>query len=305
MKKAFVFILILLLIVLGLLFYVRENNNQVKESKKLNVTSDTSSNDLKITFLDVGQGDASLINFPDEEQMLVDCSEDARILEALSRVMDFYDNEIDYLLITHPDSDHYGGCEEVLNRFKVKNVIYTGYQKSGDSAWNNLMTKFSYNPDIKYLKIEGEQTWDIASTSLHFLYPDHSLEYNKQIPGSDKKIINNNTSVIFELGYKNNEILFMGDAESELEDYLLGKYDKILDVDVLKVGHHGSNSGSQQSFLDIVTANYAIISVGKNNKFGHPSARTIKKIERTNSNILRTDLNGDITCLVNESIVCK
>lgn len=302
MKKAFIFILILLTIVLGLLFYIKKNNSLVVyEDKAVGELTDS----VVIDFLDIGQGDASLINFPNGEQMLVDCSEDARILEALGRVMDFYDNEIDYLLITHPDSDHYGGCEEVLNRFQVKNIIYTGFQKSGDSAWNSFISKVKYNPDINYLKIEGEQTWDIASTSLHFLYPDHSLEYESKIPGLDKEVNNNNTSIVFELNYQNHEVLFTGDAESELEDYLISKYGEILNTDILKVDHHGSNSGSGQEFLDIVTPIYAIISVGENNKFGHPSARTLKKIERTESQILRTDLDGDIVCYLNDGVVCN
>ncbi len=302
MKKVFIFILILLLIVLGLLFYIKNKNQVIPEN---NLNNQTVEDGVVINFLDVGQGDASLIIFPDNEQMLVDCSEDARVLEALSRVMDFYDNEIDYLLITHPDSDHYGGCEEVLNRFKIKNIIYTGYKKSGDSAWDALFAKINHDPNINYFKIEGEQTLDIASTSLHFLYPDHSLEYDPKISNLDKEVNANNTSIVFELRYKNNEVLFTGDAESELEDYLVDKYGEILDSDILKVGHHGSNSSSQQKFLDIITPIYSIISAGENNKFGHPSVRTLKKIERTSSQILRTDLNKDIVCQLTDEVVCN
>lgn len=303
MKKIFIFILILLLAVLGLLFCVKNKHQVASEN---NVNNQMAGDSVVINFLDVGQGDASLINFPDGEQMLVDCSEDARILEALGRVMDFYDNEINYLLITHPDSDHYGGCEEVLNRFKVRNVIYTGFQKNGDSAWDALLARISHDPNINYLKIEGEQTLNIASTSLHFLYPDHSLEYDPKIPNlnSDNNAVNN-SSIVFELNYLGKEALFMGDASSELEEYLLKKYDQILNSDILKVGHHGSSYSSEQEFLDIVMPAYAIISVGENNKFGHPSARILKKIERTNSQILRTDFQGDLKCFLSNGVVCN
>ena len=303
MKKIFIFILILLVATLGLLFYIKNKNQATFEN---NLNNQTVDDGVVINFLDIGQGDASLINFPDGEQMLVDCSEDARILEGLSRVMDFYDNEIDYLLITHPDSDHYGGCEEVLNRFKIKNVIYTGYKKSGDSAWGTLFAQITHDPNINYLKIEGEQTLEVASTSWHFLYPDHSLEYDPKIPNSnsDANAINN-SSIVFELSYKGKEVLFMGDAGSELEDYLLNKYGSILNSDILKVGHHGSSYSSEQEFLNMVTPIYSIISVGKNNKFGHPSARILKKIERTDSQILRTDLQGDLKCSLSNSVVCK
>ena len=302
MKKTFIFILILLIVVLCLLFYVKQNNINNKESS---VLTNNNSVNLKITFLDIGQGDASLIDFPNGEQMLVDCSEDARILEALGRVMNFYDNEIDYLLITHPDSDHYGGCEEVLNRFKVKNIIYSGYQKTGDEAWNSFFEKFTKNSDLNYIKIDHEQTMMISSTSLHFLYPNHSLELDSKIPNLNKKSNVNNTSIVFELTYKDKEILFTGDMESDLENYLISNYGDILDTDILKVGHHGSSSGSGQNFLDIVTPEYSIISVGKNNKFGHPSLRVLKRLERVGTKILRTDLIKDITCFIGESLICS
>lgn len=304
MRRFVLFVLILLIAVLGLLFYVRQNNNIVN-SEELSVLSGNNSVNLKITFLDIGQGDASLIDFPNGEQMLVDCSEDARILEALGRVMNFYDNEIDYLLITHPDSDHYGGCEEVLNRFKVKNIIYTDYRKTGDNAWNSFFEKFSSNSDLNYIKIDHEQTMMIASSSLHFLYPNHSLELDSKIPNLNKESNINNTSIVFELTYKNKEVLFTGDMESDLENYLISNYGNILDTDILKVGHHGSSSGSGQDFLNMLTPEYSIISAGKNNKFGHPSLRVLKRLERVGTQILRTDLTKDITCFIGESLVCN
>lgn len=305
MKKTFIFIFILLLIVLGLLFCVKKTNNFVKENRQSNMISDVSGNGLRINFLDVGQGDASLINFPDNEQMLVDCSEDARILEALGRSMNFYDNEIDYLVVTHPDYDHYGGCEDVLNKFKVKNIVYTGYKKTGDSAWDSFFEKFTHNPDLNYIKIDHEQTLSIASTSLHFLYPNHSLEVDDKIPNSKEEANTNDTSIVFELNYKDKEVLFTGDMGSDLESYLLSNYNDVLNTDILKVGHHGSSYSSGQEFLNMVTPEHSIISVGENNKFGHPSSRILKKLERTGTQIMRTDLNGDVECSLGTSVVCK
>ena len=105
---------------------------------------------LRITFLDIGQGDATFIEFPNGEQMLVDCAEDGKILEALGRVMPYYDRDIDYLMITHPDFDHYGGCTDVLNRFEVKNIVYNGFKKEYDDlGFEFILIKKSL---IRYLQ---------------------------------------------------------------------------------------------------------------------------------------------------------
>ena len=93
---------------------------------------------LKAVFLDIGQGDATLLEFPDKRQMLIDCSKDRKILNALGRNMRFWDKTIDYLVITHPDRDHYGGCLDVIKRFDVKNIMYTGFQKKGDQFWEEF-----------------------------------------------------------------------------------------------------------------------------------------------------------------------
>jgi len=306
MKKIFIIISVLLVIVLVMLYSVRKDNLARREvaGEKIQNQQQVNSGNLKVTFLDVGQGDAEFIEFPDSEQMLVDCSQDGRILEALGRVMPYYDKEIDYLLITHPDLDHYGGCEDVLNKFTVKNIAYSGLKKENDKMWLSFWQAVK-DENANDIEIKKEDLWTVASTTLHFLYPDHQLGENKNLPGSKKAANDNNTSIVFRISYNNKSILMVGDAEIEEEKYLLDTYGSQLDSDVLKVAHHGSESSSGVPFLDSVTPQYSIISCGLNNKFSHPSLRTLKKLERVHSQIFRTDLQRDICLTIGDDLVVE
>jgi len=135
MKKVFIILVIILVIVLTGLFVFKIKNNfseeakakETKEEVKIAIMTAT-----ELNFLDIGQGDSTFIEFKNGEQILVDCGKDAKVLEELGRVMDFRDKSIDYLIVTHPDSDHYGGCIDVLERFEIANVIYNGQQKNED-----------------------------------------------------------------------------------------------------------------------------------------------------------------------------
>lgn len=282
---------------LAMLFYIKINKptsvktevNQTIAPKEQN--EEAEDNYFLVSFLDVGQGDASLIEWPDGRQMLVDCGADDRVLEALGRTMDFYDKQIDYLLVTHPDLDHYGGCIDVLKRFKVNKVIYSGLQKQ-DGAWQ-VFWQAVQDEGAEYKQIKEQEEWEIGGAVIKFLYPDHDLNKNNLVPGA-QKANDNDSSIVFKLSYGESDILFTGDAEIGLEDYLSAKYGDELDVEVLKVGHHGSGSSSGQSFLDLITPEISTISVGAENKYGHPSLRVIRRLEREESKILRTDLDGDI-----------
>lgn len=291
MKKLQLSILIILLLVLGLRFFVQKDTVIQEEQIAGEKLADTGK--VKIIFLDIGQGDATFIEFPDGQQMLVDCAIDGRILEALGRVMPYYDRDIDYLLITHQDLDHFGGCEEVLNRFEVKHIVYSGSQDKTNEMWQSFW-EAKNNEGAVYEEIQAEDVWTIASTSVHFLYPDHAIAQSDKIPGFDGEINANNTSLVFRLDYGLSSLLMMADAEKELETYLLETYSDQLDVDILKIGHHGSDTSSIQEFIDVVTPKDAIASCGLDNKFGHPSRRVMKRVERASSTMWRTDLQGDI-----------
>lgn len=253
-----------------------------------------------INFLDIGQGDATYLQFADGEDMLVDCAIDGRILEALGRVMAWNDTTIDYLVVTHPDLDHYGGCEEVLKRFEVKHVLYNGLRKENSKMWQSFSTA-AHEEGGAYHEVSGSENLYIASTTIEFLYPDHSIALDSKVPGLTKDTGANDTSIVTKVTHGKTSILLMGDAEVPLEKYLIGKYGDNLDVDILKLGHHGSDSSSSEEFLKATTPDDAIVSAGVHNKYGHPSLRVLKRLERVSSNIWRTDKQGDIRLAISTS----
>lgn len=258
----------------------------------------TEGKELKITFLDIGQGDATYLQFGDGEDMLIDCAIDGRILEALGRVMPWNDSVIDYLVVTHPDLDHYGGCEEVLKRFEVKHVVYNGLKKADSKVWQSFWGAVQEEHG-EYTEVSNPHELTIASTTLEFLYPDHSIPVDSKIPGLNKDTGSNDTSIVVKVSYGNTSVLLMGDTEEPLEKYLIGQYSSELDVDVLKLGHHGSDSSSSQEFLETVSPEDAVVSCGKNNKYGHPSRRVMKRLERTSTTVWRTDTQGDVELVIN------
>jgi len=246
---------------------------------------------FSVDFFDVGQGDATLIQFENGEKMLVDCSINEQILSKLGEALPFFDRTIDYLLITHPDNDHYGGCPAVLKRYNVKHIITNGVQKIGDPLWD-AFEKYYQSENADYKIINGQDQLKVGDNHFIFLSPDDDLQMDKN------KMDGNNSSIVFLLENNIGRFLFTGDMEIPLEAALLKKYCDVgscsfLRADYLKVGHHGSDSSSSDAFLSAVMPKYAVISVGPN-KFGHPSLRILRKLDRIGAKIWRTDLKDDI-----------
>ncbi len=248
---------------------------------------------FRVVFFNIGQGDATLIQFGNNKKMLVDCGADKKILAKLGRALPFYDRTIDYVLATHPDLDHYGGCIDVLKNYKVKEIIINGRKKEYDPYWRAWDQMIKDEGAIIKI-VDSPQEWIIASSTLEFLSPDKSLALDV---GADD---NNNYSIVFKLKNDRTSFLFAGDMEEPLEKALVQKYCSptstscpALQSDVFKVGHHGSDTSSGEDFLNFVNPQKAIISVGKN-KYGHPSLRVLKKLERAGAEILITDEKGDI-----------
>ncbi len=242
--------------------------------------------ELKIDILDVGQGDAILIRTPYEQNILIDGGPDNSVLEGLGESLPFYDKEIDLMILTHPHSDHVVGLVEVLKRYDVDKVIYTGVTHTTDDYLAFLKAVKEEGSEIKI--IEGPQEITLGNgLELEILYPLRSFK--------DKKVPNlNNTSIVARLVYKDRSFLFTGDAEEELEKELI-ESGQDLKADVLKAGHHGSKTSSSEAFLKVVDPELAVVSVGEDNSFGHPSELTLRRMERLGINILRTDLLGTIT----------
>lgn len=276
-KKIVIVILVLLLLIWASLFYFKIFTPRYVDS---------------VTFFDVGQGDAALIKFDNGQKMLVDCGINRKILSKLGSALPFFDRTIDYLLVTHPDGDHYGGCPAVLERYQVKNIITNGAQKFNDPYWL-AWKKYQQLEQANNKIIVGRETMIIGNSKLEFLAPDESLGIDPSKSGG------NNHSIVFLLKNNLGKFLFTGDMEAPLEDAIISKYClnssrcSVLKSDYLKVGHHGSDSSSGVGFLEKVDPTYSIVSVGPN-KYGHPSLRILRKLARIGAQIWRTDQLNDI-----------
>jgi len=239
---------------------------------------------LEVIFFDVGQGDAIFIKTPQGHQILIDGGPDSVILEKLGKELPFYDRAIDLVILTHPESDHLTGLLDVLRSYKVKNILWTGVTRDTGAfrKWQELIEK----EKAEIFIAKAGQKITIGKTSFEILFPFENLE-NKSVKDA------NNTSIVLRLDFGEISLLFTGDIYKSVERELLSLA-KQLDTDVLKVGHHGSKTSTAEEFIIVVSPEIAVISVGRNNSYGHPHQETLDTLEKYGIRIFRTDLNGDI-----------
>ncbi|MCX6760364.1 MAG: MBL fold metallo-hydrolase [Candidatus Nealsonbacteria bacterium] len=240
---------------------------------------------LEVTFFDVGQGDASFIIAPNNNQILIDGGPTSAVISKLAKEMPFYDRIIDLVILTHPDYDHLTGLLDVLKRYKVKNILWTGViiDTPQFSEWQKLLSKEDANVVIAKT---GERVIIQSDPLIYFdiLYPDKDLE------GNNVKNTND-TSVISRLVFDNSSFLFTGDATEKIDPELAVENFR---SDVLKVAHHGSKDSMTDDFLNLVLPKIAVISVGKDNSYGHPNIETLEKLNKSGIQVLRTDEIGDV-----------
>ena len=238
---------------------------------------------LKVAFLDVGQGDAIFVEAPNGNQVLIDGGPNKAVLRELSKQMPFYDRTIDGIVITHPHLDHYGGLVDVLDNYKI------GFEM--DSGNDNLESK---SFDIYIKKLEEEKAKRIFAKRGMRVNLDKGLYLDILLPVINKKGMSaHDEMVVARLVYGNNSFLLTGDMEDNLESFLLS-FGGSIKSDVLKVGHHGSKTSTSEKFLGLVNPGLAIISAGKNNKYGHPHQEVTERLSVFEIPILRTDEKGAI-----------
>jgi len=243
------------------------------------------SDDLRVIFLDIGQGDAALIQTPDQKNILIDGGPSREVLFKLDQYIPFYNRQIDLMILTHPDPDHLTGLVEILKRWSVKQIAYTGVKDDRSSylIWEKLIAE----KEISLSIIDRRATVALGEgITLDFLWPLTNIEEKNFSDDNDYSIVNR-------LGYGRISFLFTGDASKKVEQQLI-ELGMDLPADVLKVGHHGSKYSSGSEFLQAVSPAYGVISVGEDNNFGHPSYRVIRNLEQENIKILRTDQKRDI-----------
>jgi competence protein ComEC len=241
---------------------------------------------LSLTVADVGHGDAILLELPDNKVALIDAGNGLNFAlydEAyFKRPLDLLQNvdTIDYLILTHPHEDHFGGMFEVISQIPIKNFYYPISNDSIliDSVMRELK---SYNANL-HCAMKGDTICKNHSYNLAVLHPD-KLRANDNL-----------NSIVLRIVYKDISFLLTGDIDSTIENTLLESYDrKDLNSDVLKITHHGSQSGSHFEFIRRINPQIAIISTAK--EIHHPSIRVIGRLIAFGTKVFRTDTRGDIT----------
>lgn len=235
---------------------------------------------LKVHFLDVGQGDSTLIELPNSKVVLIDGGNKADSDFLVDYIKNLDIKTIDYIIATHPHADHIGGLPQVIEEFDIGKV-YMPRVTSNTQIFEQLLIEIK-KKDIKI----------IQAKSGMIIVDKGDLKLTILSPTSDKYKKINDYSIVNKLIYKDISLLFTGDAETTAENELINNKD--LSTDILKVAHHGSNSSSSDKFLDSVKPKYAIISCGQGNKYGHPDSLVLKRLKERKIKILRTDEIGTI-----------
>lgn len=277
--------LILSGLILTLLLVVRLQQTPASTGVVLNAFAGATStpNNVRVTFFDVGQGDASLIITPNNEDVLIDGGPNNNVVQKLGEYLPYTDRKIEYIILTHPHADHLDGLLEVLNRYEVGEVIMTGVSY-GTADYEKFRQQIEAKK-ITLKLIEQPQKILIDGLTLDILTPEKTLN-NLAIENL------NNSSIVFKMIYGSTTAMFTGDYENE--ETLVKNSSTTLKSDVLKVGHHGSTNANNRQFLEAVAPELAIISVGVNNTYGLPNYRSIFYLEQLKSQIFRTDISGDI-----------
>lgn len=254
---------------------------------------------LEINFFDIGQGDAILIQTPENKTMLIDGGPNNRVLEKLGKNLPLFNKQINVVMLTHPHADHVLGLIEVLKRYEVELLIINGADLKTDVYSEFLKTAKEKN--IKIVVAEKDMAIHLDDNlEFDIIAPDKNLgnlvfsQKSESFGASGNEV--NDSSIVGKLMFKNFSIMFTGDATSKVELRLLSdNYD--LKSDILKVGHHGSKYSSSIAFLNAVLPKVAIIEVGAKNRYGHPSPVTLSRLKMFDIGVFRTDLNGDIKIL--------
>ncbi len=234
---------------------------------------------LEVTYLDVGQGDATLISKGDFH-MLIDAGKNEKGDMVVQYLKDAGVDKLDVLVGTHPDSDHIGGLDCVIDAVAV-DTLYMPETKKDTKTYRDVQTSMKKKKlSAAMPEIGKEYTYD-SNVLVRFLAPA------KTYPDA------NDNSLVVQIAYGKNRFLFMGDAEESVEkDILKAGYD--LECDVLKLGHHGSYTATSLAFLRKADPVYGVISCGKGNSYGHPHAETLAKLEDEDVQVYRTDRMGTV-----------
>ncbi len=238
---------------------------------------------FKVTFFNCGLGDLILIEDNENRTILIDSGPPDNFRKsALPYLKENMIPDLDYVIITHAHSDHFGGLEDAINNLNVKNIFLTD-EFMTRRIWENFEQLLT-DENTKIITVTDTFSIKFPDYKLQFLHPDKEY-YSENI---------NNLSIVTKLELDGFSFLFTGDAEQEAEEHLIQKYSKFIDVDVLKIGHHGSKTASSEDFIKAVSPEFGIISTATKNKFDFPHEETLEKYQFLQDNLMITGKEGAI-----------
>lgn len=253
-------------------------------------STDTKIKDLTVEYIDIGQGDCSLIRLPDGRNMLIDGGTQATANQLTEHLKNLNITDIDILVATHPHEDHIGGLDNVINNFSIGEVFMPQISKE------DMPTTRIYEQFLEAVKAKGCSVTRAAAGTV--ISNEEHLEICCLSPASSNYGNLNNYSVVIKMTYYDITFLFMGDAETEIEKQIMKDYPD-LGADVIKVGHHGSVTSSSAKFIKQISPAVAIISCGIDNRYGHPRPEILSRYQKSGADIYRTDKQGNITVKCN------
>lgn len=250
---------------------------------------------LEVNFFDIGQGDSIFIETPQKHQILIDGGPTSAILEKLAKEMPFWDRSLDLIILTHPEADHLAGLIEVLKRYKVENILWTGVVKDTSEYKEWIKSIEDERAKIKIAQAGQKvicSTENVEQCYLEIFYPLENLEGQFFEDSND-------ISIVAKLVFEDNSFLFTGDIYKSGEQELIIRSN--LNSNVLKVAHHGSKTSSSDEFIKRVSPEIAVIQAGKDNRYGHPHQEVLETLIKYDITLLRTDRDGDIKIISNGS----
>lgn len=253
----------------------------VREELEIEVADDIQSTYglMRVHFIDVGQGDCSFIELGNGQTMLIDAGNPEDGENIVEYINDLQYADIDYVVATHPHDDHIGGMAEVLEAFPVEKMYMP----------NTVHTSYSFEHLLNVIE-EKDIDLNVAKTGTSILNSG-PIDIDILSPVQEEYSEMNNYSAVVRIIYGESSFLFTGDAEKIVESEILNSE---IDVDVLKVGHHGSNSSSSEAFIEATTPQIAVISCGQDNMYGHPDYEVLSILDENNVKVYRTDEAGTI-----------
>lgn len=238
---------------------------------------------IQIHYIDVGQGTASFIDNGNTD-ILIDTGPDHNSYKLVDYLRDLKVTHIEYLFLSHPHEDHIGGADEIFESFEVSNVVMP--QQETDSSYYDEMMKAARKEKAEIIYASSGDEFEIGDTEVRILSPSPKHSY-----GEDEL---NLASLVMQVSYGDNSFVFTGDAEAENESYILKRFGRRIDCDILAVGHHGSSTSSTPEFIRTLRPETAVISCGEDNDYGHPHVETLETFKKYSVDVCRTDREGSI-----------